>query len=960
QDRKGYLWVGTEAGLCRYNGYRFEHFLEADGQPLGHIRTLLETPDGTLWIGTESGIFVERNGIVRALMFSFSKGFRQVRQFLWDEQGQKLWFACALGPFSISKAQLDLVLNDPGNVDLQPTIRAGWLPLMTNDPRAFSLAQSKADQLWIGTSSSLYNCEKGKCQQMWHSNTTNEVTCILAVGADSVYFGGNVSALMACFKGQVQVFPDSTYYVTDLFRHNKQSFFFSAADLFRIEAGKLVRIWPHPIRVGISDVLIDREQNVWVGAWDGLVKISPRYFTQLTQPELQEIYGVGTEKDGSLMLGANHGRVYRLSEKGLWEQPPIVRKVCNNANINDFYSDQYGNTWMASEYEGLIVEAHGKRKILGKKDGLHDEGLFALIPDSRGDIWAVGDAGVSRIRPNGTGKTPEIQAFKFLQTSEGLVTFQSGIEDPDGGMWFGGNRGLFRLTSHGLSETDILPPHFTITGLDVDPRQRLWVSTLGAGLFCCEWREHTWRVTQRFYESNGLFNSNLLAVLADSRGRIWVGYGFGLGLLEFTDKDLPHIRYFNHRDGLMKEGCRRMKIVESATGTFWVSSPVGVCYFQPDRFQKNSATPQVHITRIHIFDGTVDYLPYCSHVDTATGLPAGLALPYSLNHLKFEFDGLSLTNPDNNRFRYMLEGFDDDWRVPIQGNLEAIYPKLPPGHYTFFVEASNSDGTWSLRPSVFLFAIGAPFWQKTWFYLLTFCILAGVITWFVYRKIREIRKKEAEKTAIQSQMAELRIQALRTQINPHFIFNCLAGIQEQVLQERFMEANDYLTKFARLLRQILEKADKTFIPLVDEIAMLRLYLDLENTRLLQQIDYQINISKDVAEKSMSIPAFIIQPFAENAIWHGLMPKSGSKQLHINICRVNDKQLEIAIIDNGIGLAATAKKQMYKKEQGQSKGIDLISERLRLLQQDTPIVLEDLYDASGGVAGTCVKIRIPYL
>ncbi len=958
QDRKGYLWIGTEAGLCRYNGYRFEHFPEADGRPLGHIRALLETPDGTLWIGTETGIFVEKNGVIRALQFSFAQGFRQVRQFLWDEEGRRLWYASALGPFYLSKAEIDLVLAHSGNMDIHPRVCPGWLPMQADDPRAFSLAQSRHDQLWIGTSNSLYNCEQGKCRQLWHSGTTNEVTCIQETGTDSVYFGGNSGRLMACFNGQVMVFPDSTFYVTDLFRHNKQVFFFSAADFYRIEAGKLVRIWPHPIRVGISDVLIDREQNLWIGTWDGLVKISPRHFTPLIQPELQEIYGIGTEQGGDLLLGANHGRVYKLSEKRLHAYKPAVRQVCANANINDFHIDQYGNNWMASEYEGLIMETRGKRKIFGKKDGLHDEGLFALMPDSRGNFWAVGDAGVSRIRVNGANKTPEIQAFRFIQSQEGLVTLQCGIEDPDGGIWFGGNRGLFQLKGHGLGETNILPPHFSITGMDMDAQNNLWVATLGAGLICCQWQDHTWQVLQRFNESNGLHDNNLLAVLADSQGRVWIGYGYGLGMLEFSDKRQPHIRYFNHRDGLMDEGCRRMKIFESPNGTLWISSPVGVCYLQPDRFQKNTTSPQVHITRVQIFDGTVDYRPYCQGIDAANGLPEALALPYALNHLKFEFDGLSLTNPDNNRFRYMLKGFDEDWRVPLQGNLEAVYPKLLPGNYTFMVEAANNDGTWAAQPAMFSFEICAPFWQKTWFYLLVFSILAGGIIMFVYLKIRKIREKEAEKTAIQAQMAELRIQALRAQINPHFIFNCLAGIQEQVLQERFMDANDYLTRFARLLRQILEKADKPFVPLEEEIAMLRMYLDLENTRLQQQIDYQINISNEVAEKSINVPAFIIQPFAENAIWHGLMPKSGYKQLLIHITFTSGNTLEINIIDNGIGRASATKTHPYKNEQKQSKGVGLINERLRLLQQDAMIVFEDLYDTAGNATGTRVVIRIP--
>jgi LytS/YehU family sensor histidine kinase len=233
-------------------------------------------------------------------------------------------------------------------------------------------------------------------------------------------------------------------------------------------------------------------------------------------------------------------------------------------------------------------------------------------------------------------------------------------------------------------------------------------------------------------------------------------------------------------------------------------------------------------------------------------------------------------------------------------------------------------------------------------------------------RVRKIRRQEKEKTRLQTQLAELRVQALRSQINPHFIFNCLAGIQEYVLQEQFMEANDYLTRFARLLRLTLERADQNFISLGQELELLRLYLELENTRLRQQIDYQIHVSEDASEDTMKIPAFIIQPFVENAIWHGLMHRKGAKKLYVDIA-VNgtpdvgsgeQKMLKIEVTDNGVGREMSARIGRNKLGSQESKGMGIITERIRLIYPKASIRYEDLYDDAQQSAGTRVCIKIP--
>ncbi|MCC6279079.1 MAG: histidine kinase [Saprospiraceae bacterium] len=980
QDRNGYLWVGTAAGLSRYNGYRFEHYLQADQQRIGHVNSLFETPEGVLWIGAETGMFMAIHGKVHPVSSAFGGKFKQVRSFLWDSLQHRLWFACATGPYYFTKQQIETLRHQPAATHVFPEVQPEWETLAADDLRAFSMALDGRNRLWVGNANRLICCENNTCRLVWKSPTNDAIDCLLSAGADSMYFGGHSSTLFGYFNGKVEQFADSMYYVTDLFEHNKERFFFSAGEMYRITREGVVKIWDHSIRVGISDVIVDRENNVWVATWEGLIKISSRFFEQMPldiYPELEEVYGIGVAKDGAPLFGANHGKAYQLTSGLKPKLQAIHERICPNANINDFYTDPWGRLWMATEYEGLAVLESGKTRLLGKKDGLYDEGLFDLLPSKNGGFWAIGDAGASKIhfseRPIHRF-APQIEACRMIKPPEGLTTFTCGVEDPTGNLWLGGNRGLYKNTLQGLVEFHLFSDKILIiSDMNLDQTGRLWISTLGNGLFCCGWNGVDWQLQQIFTEKEGLFSDNLLAVLPDSKGRIWVGYGFGLGLLEMETGKGWNIRYFNDRDGLFPNGCHRMKIKEAPDGVLWTVSTSGVCHFRPDRFTRNQVAPIVSIRELQLFDGYYDCTSYCEALDPETGLPENLTLPHFINNLRFIFDGLSLTNPDDNRFRFMLAGVDKNWRTPEHGDLRVTYPKLPPGAYTFYVEAANSDGIWVHQPTTFQFVILAPFWQKTWFWVMLLGAFVALTIIIATNRIRRIRQQETEKSRIQAQMADLKVQALRAQINPHFIFNCLAGIQECVLQEQFMAANDYLTRFARLLRLILERSDKSFISLQQELEMLYLYLDLENTRLGQQIEYRINTDSLEEDQSLLLPAFIIQPFVENAIWHGLMHKTGVKQLKIDISTENgvaqfnksgkkvlseEDMLIIEITDNGIGRVKSAEIRRNKISNQQSKGIGIIEERLQLIHRNASIRYEDLYDEAGNAAGTKVRMEIP--
>jgi two-component system LytT family sensor kinase len=227
----------------------------------------------------------------------------------------------------------------------------------------------------------------------------------------------------------------------------------------------------------------------------------------------------------------------------------------------------------------------------------------------------------------------------------------------------------------------------------------------------------------------------------------------------------------------------------------------------------------------------------------------------------------------------------------------------------------------------------------------------------------DIRDKELHLALLKENLAASQLTALRAQMNPHFIFNALNSVQQYILEGDVDQANRYLTKFSRLQREVLQHCDQPFISLEKEIEMLELYLQFEKLRFSENFDYSISIPDDVDPSEIKIPPMMLQPFVENAIWHGLMPKQGDKKLAIGFELKGQNDLHCYIEDNGIGI--TASQRLKQNNQGarehQSKGMNLVKDRLKILEQqyDQPFraEMEDISDETSHISGTRINLQI---
>jgi LytS/YehU family sensor histidine kinase len=297
--------------------------------------------------------------------------------------------------------------------------------------------------------------------------------------------------------------------------------------------------------------------------------------------------------------------------------------------------------------------------------------------------------------------------------------------------------------------------------------------------------------------------------------------------------------------------------------------------------------------------------------------------------------------------------------------------RLEAGTYTLAIQGSNNYGIWQDDVLNIKIKIEPIFYRSLWF--LSLAVLASALgIYYLYNwRIKKIRNEERLKSVYKKQVSDLEMKALRAQMNPHFIFNSLNSIQKFIFEKDEYSASQYLTKFSRLIRLILDHSDQDFITLESEKDLLRLYLEMESLRFADSFEYEIIIDNSISLDT-KIPSMIIQPHIENAIWHGLLhlpkdktdPDYRKGKLLIELTKSSNKEIIISVQDNGVGREKASEfksKQVLRKK---SYGSNLSEERIRIFNEmhgiKTDFKIEDLFDAKGKSVGTKIFIHLAYM
>jgi ligand-binding sensor domain-containing protein len=421
---------------------------------------------------------------------------------------------------------------------------------------------------------------------------------------------------------------------------------------------------------------------------------------------------------------------------------------------------------------------------------------------------------------------------------------------------------------------------------------------------------------------------------------LWLGTNKGVWQLKTLPDGKAELRNFDHSNGLPANDINHISI---SGNRVWSSGNRMLFSFQQRDYPENKIPPQVCFRNIFCNDlvqenqrGTTEF-------------------PSDKNTFHFRLAGQTYKSFGHPVFLVRLLGIDQWHRVE---ETDITYYNLPPGEYRFIAYALNNSGIRSAAPVHYSFSILPPFWKRNWFIAIIIAVII-LSTWLLVRNY--LRRFRQEETYHRS-MAELEISAIRAQMNPHFIFNAINSIYNFVLTADRKASAVYVARFARLIRNILEFASLKKITLEQELETLRLYMDIEQLRFREAFEYEIKIDSTIHTSSVQIVPLLLQPYIENAIWHGLSPKDGKGKLKITIEKKED-YLACMIDDNGVGRlqAGLTKQAGITKEPLSSK---LNHRRLQLLRdlygKKFNVQYKDNYLQDGTAAGTTVILHIPQL
>lgn len=715
----------------------------------------------------------------------------------------------------------------------------------------------------------------------------------------------------------------------------------------------------------IHQLVIDNDYRLWVCLDKGGVF----YYRQtlfdgnLSNPiKLMDTFimnHIMVDRDHNIWFSTRNNGVYFITDKffknyihlPVKNNSSFITAIAKNGKtIILGYNEAKSGILKANTISDIILEKNRKietKAIFSKGNTIiFGLSLNAIQYDiSTHKIAPVGDYSLKNVLPYTDNSV-------FLCTSQGLTvynfithnsfqllndrTYNALPYDKDN-IFVGDFKNLYKLNVKTKKKTLFLEGYYFTDIKKLKPNIYIGATNLNGILFF-----NNTGIIKRITEKDGLSTDQIKKIEVENEKVFWASTNSGLSRIEVRGAEIK-INNFTQTDGLPSNvvaGC----VIQEDTIYAATSKGLGILPISNLLAQQKFINKKVIINSVTIGDHEI--LDLSKEITGQT----------PDNTVTFDVSFPDYTSQGKIKFKYKIEGLSDEWQ--ISSSPKITYNALPPGTYVFKVFGLGYNGKQSYTSSNLSFEIKPKFWQTWWFKLLLITIVASFIFSLITLYFQKKRNKKLETLYYEKKIAELELQAIKAQINPHFIYNCLNSIQFLLYKKDYSETENYLDIFSQMIRKTLYYSEKTFMPIKEEIEYLSLYLNMEKLRLKEQFDYTISVSETVKENWI-IPSLLIQPFVENAIKHGisnLKERKGNVQILFDYV---DSLLCITIEDNGTGIGSWGE----STTKAHSFGVKLSQKRIETFKQlfETDITLEitDLYEKQQK-PGTQIKLYMtPY-
>jgi ligand-binding sensor domain-containing protein/two-component sensor histidine kinase len=728
EDSDGALWISTADGLTRHQGSAFQTFTTEDGLPSNTTWSVYLDRDGTLWALTADGLAQFRDG--RFQSFAIPSGLSSSSSIAQAADGS-LWIGTNSGLAHLSHDSLVPVPSDPS--------------LDRSEIQA--LATDRDGRLWVGTRAGLKFLAAGKFSDFKTatSSPANDINTLLLDSAGRMWIGSG-DGLAVYENGRVRTFssrdglPGSR--IEAIFEDREHVLWISTdRGLARITPGDLA-ISTFTPRQGLSSNLVlstleDREGNLWIGTESGGLDVlrDRKFTTYTTQDGLTEdlVRSVFQDRKGTIWIGTNGGGLNRQTSEGF-----SVLATDNHLSSNIILAladDADGNLWLGTP-DGLDRLRDGKVTVFTSADGLADDFVRSLLTAADGTLWIGTRRGLSHLK---NGK------FTTYTSMDGLGNDLVGalLPDNNGGLWVGTLGGLSHLVHERFTNYTVQNglTSNVVTALyhdPADPTGTLWIGTSGGGMS----RLRNGHI-DRYPPSTSGLPENIYGILGDGSGYLWLSSNKGIFRVSRRDLDsfaagavkTLALSAYGTADGMKISECSsggHPSVWKLHDGTLWFATLKGVATIDPEHTPVNLQPPLVAIEQISVDDQPL----------VTSDNPEPVQIRPGHSRFAIQYAGLSFVAPQKVRFQYKLEGFDKDW-VDAGTRRTAYYTNLAPRRYVFRVKACNNDGVWSRQSTDLVLRLLPHFYQTPWFDLLVVLAL-GALGYGIYHwRLRRVESQFA-------------------------------------------------------------------------------------------------------------------------------------------------------------------------------------------------------------------------
>lgn len=722
QDKLGYIWLATEGGgLNRFDGKTFLSYTMQEGLSSNTIWKIFIDSRDEMWIGTDKGLSHFDGKRIEKIETPFSIMDKDVWDITEDKNGH-IWIAT--GGYGVLRYD-----------------RVRWTKFGINDGLGFGVVYKIFcdinNHIWAGSAGYGIARFKGETFENVSDRTGLPGKFINEIGEDN--------------EGTMLVFTEE-----GVFQFNGEKF---------NPTGYLL-----PKGEEATESFFDSKGNFWVSTINsGLYRYTGSrvsHYTMHNGLPSEHLLTIFKDHQGNIWCGFDGGGIT------VFQNDRFIHHNRTSGLINEVIKalgeDQFGNFWFGSE-GGLIRFDGLNYTSYGADNGLHELNIHSLLINPDQTIWVGTDDGPALFKdgkfipyPNSPDVTigavfcffrdPETQQV-WIGSDEGVLHFTGNGFDhrfidslPDVRVfniryfgredyWLCTNDGPYRFNSRVFAKVPIQDEFGKLDAMDCwkDPAGNVWITT-SRGMVVKRKNETIETIKKR----DGLSSDNLYCMVYDGKF-LWIGSDHGVDRIAFDEEwDIAEIRNYGKLEGFAGMECNANATLVDHTGKVWFGTVGGATLYDPQKDEKNITPPLMMIRGVRLLYEEVKWSQKYPDVKFKDGLPIQPLFRYRDNHLTFDFVGIDYVNPDAVKYRFMLEGFDDGWS-PEKPENSATYSNLPPGKYTFKVQARNGDGYWS-RIIEFPFEVDAPFWMKTWFYILMVPIAFLLFYGFVVFRTRNLNQ----------------------------------------------------------------------------------------------------------------------------------------------------------------------------------------------------------------------------